>query len=217
MKKTVLFLIIALATFLAQSGDFVTYVKEIIVENHGQRRCGFTGTGEDLLVEIQRDNEESLTFKLLDRNLEPFKQFTISGLQADEEAIKLWSESFDKEHCYVSRYFFNDDDKYEVVIGRSTGGNYEFNNVRIINEDGELLGSLDFNWEGRYTSIGSKHYLMKEDSHNSAAGYYYYYTYYSIDNQTGKPLEDSKYDVNRDAKIDVNDVTNLINKILGKI
>lgn len=212
MKKIGLLLIMGLVAIMLQASDFVSKVKEVGDDSFGW--CCLTGNGVDLPVEIQRDDAGSLTFKLLDSNLEVFKQFTISGLQTEDEALGIRGHNHIQNYrnCYVTRYFFNDDDKFEVVIVGSYAGNDSYSNVRIINEDGEVLTTLDFAWGGQYITIGLKNYLMANGGYNNGEDVY---SIYAINNQTGKPLEKSSFDVNHDSKVNVSDVTALINHILG--
>ena len=213
IKRTFLLTLVIIAINL-YADDFVKEVGTTTT-NHYVYWCCFTNTKHDLLVNFERTNPTSCTFSIIDSNFLIQKQFRIDGLQDNDVIIPLVSRgNLDcNNNCLVTQYFFNDDDNYEVIVGKPCYTDYYYyggdpcTDIRVLNDKGELLGTLDFIWSGEYISIGEKHYLLKEEDDK--------YIVYSITNQTGTPIKDAQYDVNNDSRINVSDVTALINRILG--
>lgn len=210
MKRLLIFIVTLFisCSLSLQADDFIR--KENVPSGWDYRGdwCSFNDVGCSLPVYVEKTNSNNLYITIYNNDWTIRKMFSITGLIEQDIVIQMEDENKSdgndgyKREMKVSQYFFNDDDKYEIVIGHKDNDYYR--NVRVINEDGIMLGTLPNAFEFlRFFVIGCRHYINYDD------------TYYSFPGQTGAPLQRLSKDVNGDGSVNAADVTAIYNVILG--
>lgn len=172
--------------------------------------CSFNDVGYSLPVFTEKTSNNNLYVTIYNNDWTVKRIFNITGLNETDKIIILEARGEDGNEGYkrefrVSQYFFNDDDKYEIVIG-SPEGSYAYTNVRVINDDGVVIGHLtNFSDPIPYRSIRERHYIRNDNDE-----------WYSFPGQTGAPLMKHSNDTNGDGVVNAADVTSVYNEILGQ-
>lgn len=175
--------------------------------------CSFNDFGYSLPVFIEKSSSNNLYVTIYNNDWSINKMFSIASLNEQDIVIPMADDIKGdgndgyRRYMKVSQYFFNDDDKYEIVIGNED--DYYYRNVRVINEDGAILGTLpdvcECLW---FFVIGCRHYIYYNIGNGNRI-------WYEFPGQTGAPLQKIKHDVNGDGHITSTDITVIYNDLLG--
>lgn len=206
MKRNylLLMLIMLVSSFNAFANDIL---EEELTSTRSLVPCRYNSAGHVLPAIIEPNNANGVVVRIYNDEFSVIKEFSITGLDLQEGirnviyGMEVYGIIDYDEYFMVSQYFFNDDDKYELVLCDNYSGN-----LRVVNEDGEItpLG-IDY---CQYFTLGYKNYIRVENNNGTNS-------IYSIKGQTGAPMIKPRNDTNGDGVVTASDVTSIYNEILG--
>lgn len=129
---------------------------------------------EALVYGIEDVGSNTLRFTIYNEDFESRKSFTISDMVG---GLNEWGEcdglgllnvrsGNDLDDFALSQYFFNDDDKYEIIRLIKSGPDNILQRAEVVSEDGTVLGELPLGLVKDYYisvfSIGMTNYILRD-------------------------------------------------------
>lgn len=204
--------IIAMQTGGPVTGDELPTVGEIGEEWDLVCMCLVSGSHKWQFADCT-DNNGSFTFTIYNEGeFTPKKTFTINTGNSSARVLDYFEMYPVADYEVIAtQTFFNDDEKYEVIISFNNGSrNYTH---KVYNEDGEYLLTLPFTDDGgKMLVLGQNRYLMARESDDSRKRKVYHVHTSSL------PVVDNRQpgDVNGDNVVSGADVTKLYDILLNE-